>query len=129
MESSADVRVNRKMLIGSNLHFMATSMDDRMLDNSRVLLLLPMGEGQMHIPSGGRWKKPVVLVGEFAGAQWKQFERFEPEDHEGELALPISTDRSLGVMILCDAADQTAAVRQMDSFVREPWSLTALGKP
>ena len=128
VESSADVWVDSKVLIGSDLHFMAISMDEQTLDSSRAMLLLPMGEGQLHIPGAGRWQKPIVLVGEVAGAQWRQFESFQPVQDGNMLMLPIPSARSLSMMILCDAGDQTAVVKQMENFVNRPWSPTSLGE-
>jgi hypothetical protein len=128
VESSADVWVDSKVLIGSDLHFMAISMDEQTLDSSRAMLLLPMGEGQLHIPGAGRWQKPIVLVGEVAGAQWRQFESFQPVQDGNMLMLPIPSARSLSMMILCDAGDQKAVVKQMENFVNRPWSPTSLGE-
>ncbi len=125
IESSADVRVNHELLVGSDLHFMAISMNEQPLDKSRAVLLLPMGEGQLGIPGAGRWQQPVVLVGEIAGAQWKQYESFRPEQDGGMLKLPIQAVRSLSMMILCETADQASAVKQMEAWVTQPWSLTS----
>jgi hypothetical protein len=124
VESSADVRVNQKMLIGSDLHFMAISMDKQSLTNSHALLLLPMGKGQLRIPGASRWQRPVVLVGEVIGTQWKQYESFRPEQEGDMLKLPISDVRALSMMILCEAADHTA-VKQVEALVSTPWSLAS----
>jgi hypothetical protein len=125
VESSGDVRVNRELLIGSDLHFMAISINEQPLESSRALLLLPMGEGRLRIPGGSRWRQPVVLVGEVAGAQWKQYESFPPEQDGSMLKLPIQAVRSLSMMILCEAADQAAAVKQVEASVNQPWSLAS----
>jgi hypothetical protein len=122
-ESSGDVRVNRELLIGSDLHFIAISMDEQPLDSSRALLLLPMGEGQLRLPGAERWHQPVVLVGEVAGAQWKQYESFRPEQDGSMLNLPVPAVRSLSMMVVCEAADQAAAVKRMEAAVNQPWSL------
>ncbi len=123
VESSADVRVDKQLLIGSDLHFMAISMNEQPLSSSRVLLLLPMGEGHLRIPSAGHWEQPVVLVGEVVGAQWKQYESFRPERDGSTLKLSIQPVRSLSMMILCEAADRAAAVKQVEVSVNQPWSL------
>ena len=125
VESSGDVRVNRELLIGSDLHFMAISMNDQSLESSPALLLLPMGEGQLHIPGGSRWRQPVVLVGEVAGGHWRQYETFAPEQDGSMLKLPIPPVRSLSMMILCEAADRASAVKQVEAVVNQPWSLVS----
>lgn len=125
VESSTDVRVNREVLIGSDLHFMAISMNEQPLDSSRALHLLPMGEGQLRIPGASRWQQPVVLLGEVAGAHWKQYESFRPEQDGGMLKLPIQAAHSLRMMILCEAADQAAAVKHLEASVNRSWSLAS----
>jgi hypothetical protein len=125
IESSADVRVNHELLIGSNLHFMAISMNEQPLDKSRALLLLPMGEGEMRIPEADRWQQPMLLIGEIEGAKWKQYESFRPQRDGNMLKLPISASRSLSMMILCEAADQASAVGRMEAWVNRPWSLVS----
>lgn len=125
VESSADVWVNHEVLIGSDLHFMAISMDEQPLDSTRALLLLPMGEGQLRISNAIRWQRPVVLLGEVAGAQWKQHESFQPEQDGSMLKLPIQAVRSLSMMILCEAADQVAAVKRVETLVNQPWSVVS----
>jgi hypothetical protein len=125
VESSADVRVNHELPIGSDLHFMAISMNEQPLDKSRALLLLPMGEGALRIPDPGRWQRPLVLIGEVAGAQWKKYESFHPQQDGNMLKLPIPAIRSLSMMILCEAGDQASAVRQMEAWVDRPWSLVS----
>lgn len=125
VESSADVRVNRGMLIGSDLHFMAISMNEQPLNSARSLLLLPMGEGQMLISGANRWQQPVVLVGEVAGARWKQYEAFRPEQDGDMLKIPIQASRSLSMMILCEGEDRAAVVRLMEDWVNKPWTLTS----
>jgi hypothetical protein len=117
------VRVNRELLIGSDLHFMAISMNGQPLDHSRSMLLLPMGEGQLNIPGASRWQQPLVLVGEVAGAQWKQYESFRPARDGNMLKLPIGPGRSLSMMILCEASGQAAAVKQVEALTNQPWSL------
>jgi len=111
------------LLIGSDLHFMAISMNEQPIESSPALLLLPMGQGRLLIPGGSRWRQPVVLVGEVAGAQWKQYESFRPEQDGSTLKLPIQEVRSLSMMILCEASDQAAAVKQVEVAVNDPWSL------
>jgi hypothetical protein len=123
VESSADVRVNGELLVGSDLHFMAISIVRQALDRTPAMLLLPMGEGQLRIANASRWKQPVALVGEVAGAQWKQFESFNPAVDGNELKLPIAAACSLGMVILCERADQADAVKQVESLVNQPWTL------
>ena len=123
VESSASVWVNRELLIGSDLHFMAISMNKQPLSSSRTLLLLPMGEGELTISDASRWQQPVVLVGEVTGAQWKQYENFRPELNGNMLRLPIPAVRSLSMLILCDAADQMVVAKQMETWVNQPWTL------
>jgi hypothetical protein len=125
VESSGDVQVNRALLIGSDLHFMAISMNEKPLASSRALLLLPMGEGQLRLPGANRWHQPVVLVGEVAGEHWKQYESFHPEQDGDTLKLPIHAVRNLSMMILCEATDQTAQVKQMEAWVKQPWTLAS----
>jgi hypothetical protein len=125
VESSADVRVNQELLIGSDLHFMALSMDEHPLASSHALLLLPMGEGQLQISGAGRWRQPVVLVGEVTGARWKEYESFRPERSGKLLKLPIHAERSLSMMILCEDANQAAAVKEIEAWVNQPWSLAS----
>lgn len=100
-------------------------MNDQPLDKSRALLLLTMGEGEMRIPDANRWQQPLVMIGEVAGAKWKQYESFRPQQDGNMLKLPISAIRSLSMMILCEAADQAGAVRTMEAWVNRPWSLVS----
>jgi hypothetical protein len=125
VESSGDVRVNRELLIGSNLHFMALSMNEQPIESSRALLLLPMGEGQLLLPGANRWQQPVVLVGEVVAEQWKQYESFRPEQDGGTLKLPIQAVRNLSMMIVCEAADQAAQIKRMEAWVKQPWTLAS----
>ena len=121
VESSADVRVNGNLVIGSDLHFMASSLDDQPLDSAKAWLLLPMGEGQLRIYGASRWNDAVVLVGEMVAAHFKQYERFRPGRDGNVLKLTVSATRSLNIMILCEAANQAAAVKHIETLVSQPW--------
>jgi hypothetical protein len=66
----------------------------------------------------------VVLLGEVTGAQWKQYESFRPEVDGSVLKLPIPPVRSLNMMILCETANQAAAVKQIEAAVNQPWSVS-----
>ncbi len=125
VESSADVLVNRELLIGSDLHFMAISISEEPLSSSRTMLLLPMGEGHLRMTGADRWQQPVVLVGEMVGARWKLHESFRPEQDGSMLKLPIHASRSLSMMIVCEAADQATAVKQVERLVGRPWTLAS----
>lgn len=123
VESSGNVLVNRQELIGSDLHFMAISMDGHSLDVSRALLLLPMEQGQLRIQNASRWKRPVVLVGEVIEEQWKQCENFRPEQDGNILKLPILASRALSMMIVCEEAGKSTAIEQIETWVNSPWKL------
>lgn len=121
VESSADVTVDGQLSIGSDLHFMAASMDGRPLRSTLAMMLLPMGEGRMRIPNASRWRRPLVLTGEMSGGQWKEGERFEPERDGDTLPVPISATRRLSILIVCEAADRDAATRRLELRATRPW--------
>jgi hypothetical protein len=123
VESSADVLVNRELLIDSDLHFMAISIGEEPLKSSRAVLLLPMGEGHLGMAGADRWRQPVVQVGEMIGARWKLYESFHPEQDGNVMKLPINASRALSMLILCEAADQATAVKQVETMIDRPWTL------
>ena len=125
VESSGDVRVNGELLIGSDLHFMALSMNEQPLDSSTALLLLPMGEGQLLIPGATRWHQPVVLVGEVVAEQWRQYESFRPVQANGALKIPINAVRNLSMIIVCETVDQAAQIKRIEVWVKEPWTVAS----
>ena len=123
IESSADAFVGEELLLATDLHVMAISFDQESLLRSRRLLLLPMGHGKMRVPKAARWRQPVVLVGEIAGSRWRQLERFLPNLLEGGLDLPITRDRALSMIIVCETSEQNAVVQEMEVWVNAPWML------
>jgi hypothetical protein len=125
VEGSADVRVNRELLAGSDLHFMAISLTEAPLESSSALLLLPMGEGHLRIAGANRWKRPVALVGEIAAARWTQYESFLPEQDGGMLKLPVTSTRSFSMILMCESAHQSVAVKQIETWVNQPWLLAS----
>ena len=123
VESSGDVFDGNRLLTASNLHFMAISFRRQSLVTSRRLLLLPMGQGELHIPNARRWLQPVVLAGEIAASRWRQDERFHPAEIDGKLRIPIGPAQSLSMLILCEAGEQAEAIQQMEDWVSAPWKL------
>ncbi len=123
VESSGDVFEGDRLLIGSNLHFMAVSFGLDALRTTKRLLILPMGEGEVGLPQGGQWHSPVVLVGQVAGGRWKQDEQFIPALSDGVFTLRISASRSLSMMIMCELGKETEAIKQMETWVNAPWDL------
>lgn len=122
VESSGDAFAGEQLLIATNLHVMAISFNEESLLEGRGLLLLPMGEGEIRIPKALRWRKPVVLAGEIAGSRWHQIERLLPVVTAGELVLPITADRALSILIVCESGEENAVVRQMEVWVNAPWT-------
>ena len=125
VESSADVFEGEQLVLGSDAHFMAISFTPQSLLTTRRLLLLPMAEGEMRIPSGGRWRKPIVLAGTIAASRWKQDEVFSPVATAGVLNIRITPPRSLSMLIVCESGEQSEGIRQMESWVNTPWKLDA----
>jgi hypothetical protein len=104
---------------------MAISFRREGLDASRRILLLPMGTGKITLPAAKRWSQPRVLVGEVNGGKWKQVEVFPPAISQDALIIPISQDRSLSMLILCESAEQAEAIRQVEEWVVTPWKLNS----
>jgi hypothetical protein len=123
IESSADVRIDDALVIGSNLHFMAMSLDGGALSQSTELLLLPMGEGALQLPHASRWTSPVVLAGEVKNGKWKQQESFRVQVSDGALAVPVAASRAFSMLIVCDTDSQRKAIEQVERTVVEPWTL------
>jgi hypothetical protein len=123
IESSADVRVDDALLIGSNLHFMAMSLEGRALRQSTALLLLPMGEGALQVPDASRWASPVVLAGEVKNGAWKQQESFRALASDGVLDIKVAASRAFSMLIVCEAGSERKAIEQVERTVVEPWSL------
>lgn len=63
-----------------------------------------------------------MLIGETAGGRWQQDESFTPRDEGKTLLLPVSSVRSLGMMVLCEAAEQRFAIEQIERLVCAPWA-------
>ncbi len=123
VESSADVRVEGELLIGSDLHFMAISLDGRALDRAAALLALPMGEGALRFARAERWRSPVVLAGEVKSGVWKQQESFHPRISDGLLEVPVTAQRAFSMLIVCEAGGERQAIEQVQRTVAEPWLL------
>ena len=123
VESSADVFENDRLLIGSNLHFMAVSFGLDPLRTTRRMLILPMGEGMMRLPNASQWRRPVVLAGQVASGRWKQDEQFFLAPTRGGLDLSIDASRSLSMLIICESGAETDAIRQIETWVNAPWEL------
>jgi hypothetical protein len=122
-ESAADVRQGPSLLFGTNLHAMAIAADRQPLDQTRTLLLLPMGTGELRIPHHGRWRDPVVLIGEVEGGVWKTRERLPLDAGRKELVIPVDADRNLSMLVLGERGDEAALARLMEHWVRRPWRL------
>jgi hypothetical protein len=56
-------------------------------------------------------------------ARWKQEERFVPGNEQGALILPITADRSLSMMIVCEARQEGQVIGQIERWVNAPWEL------
>jgi hypothetical protein len=125
VESTRDVFVEGKLLLGTDLHVMAASFAKEGLDVSRRILLLPMGTGEITLATAGHWRQPIVLVGEVSGGKWQQREMFEPAVVKDGLAMQISQDRSLGMLILCESSEREDAIRQIAEWVTAPWKLNS----
>jgi hypothetical protein len=123
VESSADVFENGKLLIGSNLHFMAISFALDPLRTTHRMLILPMGEGRMRLPNASQWRRPVVLAGQVASGRWKQDEQFVLSKASGGLDLSIDASRSLSMLIICESGAETDAIGQIETWVNAPWEL------
>jgi hypothetical protein len=123
VESSGDVLVNGQLLIGSDLHLMAIAFKEQSLSAAKQLLLLPMGQGNIRIPEAGRWRHPIVLTGEVAGSQWRQYESFVAEKRGGMLCIPIHGDRALSMMMVCESEERAEVTRQIEALVNSPWNL------
>lgn len=50
---------------------------------------------------------------------------FRPEQDGNMLKLPIHASRSLSMMIVCEAADQATALKQIETLVVRPWTLAS----
>ena len=121
VESCGDVFDQQQLLVATDLHMMAISFNEQSLLSTRRILLLPMGQGAIRIPNPSRWQRPVVLVGEVTGSRWSQFENFVPSVTGGALEVPITPDRALSMLILCESEEQSAVVRQIEVWVNTPW--------
>lgn len=121
VESSADVMVDGRLLVGSNLHFMAISLDMHALGDTGALLLLPMGEGTLRIAGAERWKVPVILAGEMRNGSWRQLETFSPVVNDAELRIAVTRDRAFSMLIVCEATHERDAIVQVERSVVEPW--------
>jgi len=124
VESSADVHHEGNLLVGSDLHFMAISFDDRGLRQSAAMLVLPMGQGWLKLPRAARWNAPVVLVGEIQRGAWKLYEHFQPETQADALGIQVEARRAFSMMIVCETGREWWAAKQVEKLVVEPWSLT-----
>lgn len=120
-ESSADVREDGELVIGSNLHCITASLDREALRRARSVLLLPMGQGLVRLPEARRWRRPVVLVGQGSGSAWKQEEQFTPTQTDGALKIPVTADRALSMMIVCESGKEPESIRRMEQWLNAPW--------
>jgi hypothetical protein len=121
VESSGDVAVGDRKLLGTDLHVMAVALTGEALDETLALALLPMGQGTLRIPKAKRWTKPVVLIGEVLSEKWRQYERFTPAAENGELKIALDEARALGVLILCEAgAAEATATKLVEQWVSRP---------
>ncbi|MDR3739692.1 MAG: hypothetical protein P4L40_11825 [Terracidiphilus sp.] len=123
VESSADVRINGELVIASDAHFMAISLDEHALARTAALLLLPMGEGALRLANASRWKSPTVLAGEVKSGMWKQQESFCPQIQGGLLEVPVAAQRAFSMLIVCETGAERQAIEQVERTVTEPWSL------
>lgn len=123
IESSGNVLANSQLLIGSDLHLTAISIEKVSLSAAKQLLLLPMGQGNIRIPKADRWHHPIVLTGEVAGSRWRQDESFVPEERDGMLCIPIQADRALSILIVCESEESAEVTHQMEVLVNLPCGL------
>jgi hypothetical protein len=121
VESSGDVMVGDKLLLKSDLHLIAIAADGEPLSTAKRMVLLPMGQGSIQIPEAKRWQRPVVLVGEIAGAHWRQGESFTPELHDGVLDISVKDGRALSMLVICESDEQKEAALQMEVLSNRPW--------
>jgi hypothetical protein len=121
VESSGDVVADGRLLVESDLHFMAISFDRTSLSDSSRILLLPMGEGTIHITREKRGRQPVVLTGEIREGRWKQYESLRPDETNGRITIKINAAHALSMLILCEADEQEEEIRQMERWVNTPW--------
>lgn len=123
VESSGDVAIEGRTLVISDLHFIAMSLDERALNESKVSLLLPMGEGKLRLSNADRWHKPVFLFGEIQNGQWKQHQKTKASVDGNALELTVSGATRLAMVIVCEEDDVAQAVRRVKILATEPWSL------
>jgi len=123
VESSSNIRIDDELVISSDLHFMLISLDGKAIDRSTALLVLPMGNGMLHMARASRWRSPQVLVGEIKSGVWMQLETFSPLNVENLLHLPVDDSRAFSMLIVCEADHQKMATDQVERMVKEPWTL------
>lgn len=123
VESSADVRIDGELVIESEAHFMAISLDGRALDRAAALLVLPMGEGTLRLAHAARWQSPRVLAGEVNSGVWKQQESYSPERSDATMLIPVTARHAFGMLIVCEAGREQRAIEQVERTVAEPWLL------
>lgn len=121
VETSGNAYEGDRLVIGSDLHVMAISIGDDSLLDSRSILVLPMGQGELRIPNAARWKDPVAVVGEVTGSRWRELERLPLAASDGQINIPIHADRTLSMLVLCEAAERTMAVERVESWHSTPW--------
>ena len=123
VESSGDVFENAMPLVSSDLHIMAISFGREPLATAGRVLLLPMGTGRFTLHSRRSFTRPVLLMGEIAGGRWKQYSATPLVTSEGGPSVEMTAELSLSMLILCEDADRTGAVSQMEVWMQAPWKL------
>ena len=124
VESSGDVSIGDRLLLRSDLHLIAIAADGEPISASRRIVLLPMGQGEIQIPGANRWRHPVVLAGEIAGARWRLDECLTPEQSGDVLHIAVTAGRALSMMIVCESDQQKEAVLHMETLANRPWELS-----
>ncbi len=123
VESSGDVLEDGQALITADLHFMAISFGQQSLASASRMLLLPMGTGSLTLHTRHAFKKPTFLMGEIAGGRWKQYVAKPLTLSGGRIALAVTEELSLSMLLLCEDDDRNGTIQQMELWSQSPWKL------
>ena len=82
-----------------------------------------MGTGSITLHTQHGFTKPMLLMGEIAGGQWKQYAAKPLTLSAGRITVAVTGELSLSMLLLCEDDDRAATIEQMELWSQSPWKL------
>jgi len=123
IECAGEARHGDELLLRAASHLMAIAGDRLPLRESRRLLILPMGTGEVEVPNAARWHDARAFVGAVERGRWKTYESVRPNSKDGSLHFNVDAERNLSMVMLGESNEERTLGALAETWVLRPWEL------